>query len=51
MQDKQYKNVAKYSWWNEEDQTIEIDWQSINKIKDSETGDLVKEYVKKLEDF
>ena len=50
-QDEEYKDVAKYAWWNEADLTIEIDWDAINQIKDSEQGDLVKEYVKKLEDF
>jgi dsDNA-specific endonuclease/ATPase MutS2 len=47
----EYKDVAKYAKWNEEDQTIEIDWEAINKIKDTEEGDLVKEYIKKLEEF
>ena len=51
MQDEEYKDVWKYANWNEEDLTIEIDWDAINEIKDSEQGDLVKEYVKKLEDY
>lgn len=51
MQDKEYKKVWKYAKWNEEDQTIEIDWDAIDKIKNSKTGDLVKEYVKILEDY
>ncbi len=51
MQDEEYKDVAKYAKWNNEDLTIEIDWEAINKVKDSEEGNLIKEYVKKLEDF
>ena len=51
LNDKEYKDVKQYAWWNEEDQTIEIDWDAINKIKDSKTGDKIKELVQKLEDF
>lgn len=51
LNDKEYKDVKQYAWWNEEDQTIEIDWDAINEIKDSELGDRVKEFVSKLEDF
>ena len=51
MQADEYKDVAQYARWNEEDQTIEIDWEAINKIKDSELGNLVKEYIKKLEEL
>lgn len=51
MQADEYKDVAQYAKWNEEDQTIEIDWDAINKIKDSEIGNLVKEYIKKLEEL
>ena len=51
MNDKQYASVRKYAWWNDTDQTIEIDWDAINKVKDSEQGDLIKEYVSKLEGF
>jgi DNA repair exonuclease SbcCD ATPase subunit len=51
MDDKQYASVRKYAWWNDTDQTIEIDWDAINKVKDSEQGDLIKEYVSKLEGF
>ena len=51
MQADEYKDVAQYAKWNEEDQTIEIDWEAINKIKDSELGNLVKEYIKKLEEL
>ena len=50
-QAEEYSKVAKYAWWNESDLTIEIDWGAINQVKDSEEGDLIKEYVKKLEDF
>ena len=51
LNDEEYKDVKQYAWWNEEDQTIEIDWDAINDIKDSETGDKVKELVSKLEDL
>lgn len=45
------KDLQKYAWWNDQDKTIEINWDLINKIKDSEEGDKVKEYVSKLEGF
>lgn len=51
MEDAQYQSVRQYANWNNTDLTIEIDWDAINKVKDTETGDLIKEYVKKLEDF
>lgn len=51
LNDEEYKDVKQYAWWNENDLTIEIDWDAINKIKNSETGDKVKELVQKLEDF
>lgn len=45
------KDLQKYAWWNDQDKTIEINWDLINEIKDSEEGDKVKEYVSKLEGF
>ena len=48
---KENKDLAKYAWWNETDNTIEIDWDKINKVKDSELGDRIKEFVSILEDF
>lgn len=51
MNDDYFKSVRQYAAWNDTDRTIEIDWDAINEVKDSETGDLINEYVKKLEDF
>ena len=51
MNDKKYKNVKEFAWWNEDKKTLQIDYDSINKVKDSKTGDLIKEYVSKLEGF
>ncbi len=44
-------DLSKYAWWNDSDQTIEINWDLINQIKNSEEGDKVKDYVSKLEGF
>lgn len=51
MNSDDYKDLQEYAWWNEEDQTLEIDWDKINNIKDSELGDRIKEYVSKMEGF
>ena len=51
MNSDDYKDLQKYAWWNEEDQTLEINWDLINTVKDSELGDRIKEYVSKMEGF
>lgn len=51
MNSDDYKDLQEYAWWNEEDKTLEIDWDKINGIKDSELGDRIKEYVSKMEGF
>ena len=45
------QDLQKYAWWNEDDLTIEINWDLINTVKDSEQGSNIKDYVSKLEDF
>lgn len=39
----------KYARYNEQDNTVEIDWDKINKIKDKDQYDAVVEYIEKLE--
>ena len=51
MQDEQYSDLGQYAWWNNEDQTVEINWSLINDVKDSELGDRIQEYVSVLEGF
>ena len=45
------EELQKYAWWNNEDLTIEIDWDLVNGITDKEEGNKVKDYLSKLEDF
>ena len=41
--------LGKYVWWNDKDQTIEIDWDQIEAITDQDTYDEVKEIIDHLE--
>ena len=45
------EELQKYAWWNNEDLTIEIDWDLVNGITDKDEGSKVKDYLSKLEDF
>ena len=45
------KEYGNYAWWNDSDQTIEIDWDAVQKIEDKDTASAVKDYLSKLEDF
>ena len=45
------KELADFAWWNDEDLTIEIDWDLVNTIDDKDKGSEVKDYLSKLEDF
>lgn len=45
------EELSKYAWWNNEDLTIEIDWDLVQGITDKEEGGKVKDYLSKLEDF
>lgn len=47
-ENKEYSN---YAWWNDSDQTIEIDWDAVQEIEDKDTASALKEYLSKLEDF
>jgi len=40
-----------YVWWNNNDRTIEIDWDKIERITDKDTYDKVSELVNKAEDI
>lgn len=51
MSEKEYQGLQKYAWWNDQDRTVEINWDLINTVKDSEQGSLIKEYVSRMEDF
>lgn len=52
---KEYLNenskYSQYGTYNWKDNTIEIDWDKINAIKDEELGSNVDEYISKLEEF
>ena len=52
---KEYLNenskYSQYGIYNWKDNTIEIDWDKINSIKDEELGSNVDEYISKLEEF
>lgn len=45
------EELQKYAWWNNEDLTIEIDWDLVKGITDKDEGSKVKDYLSKLEDF
>lgn len=47
-ENSQYSQYGTYNW---EDNTIEINWDKINAIKDEELGGKVDEYISKLEEF
>lgn len=34
-----------YVWWNNQDQTVEIDWDKINSVTDKDTYDQIKEII------
>ena len=38
-----------YVWWNDRDQTIEIDWDAIEAIQDKDTYDEVKDLISRVE--
>ena len=41
--------VSQYAWWNDEDNTIEIDWDAINEITNKDKYDEVTDLISKLE--
>ena len=47
-ENSQYSQYGTYNW---KDNTIEINWDKINAIKDEEKGSKVDEYISKLEEF
>ena len=48
---KENQELSKYATFNWEDQTIEINWDEIDKVTDVDTGDRIEEYVSKLEEI
>lgn len=45
----QASGYTNYVWWNNKDQTIEIDWDAIEAIQDKDTYDAVSDLVSKVE--
>ena len=48
---KENQELSKYATFNWEDQTIEINWDKIDKVTDVDTGDRIEEYISKLEEI
>ena len=51
--ESEYSDLSKYAWYNEQDGTIEIDWEKINALDGSTNEKLtsrIEEYIKKLEE-
>ena len=51
--ESEYGDLSKYAWYNEQDGTIEIDWEKINKLDGSTNEKLtsrIEEYISKLEE-
>lgn len=46
----QNSKYSQYATYNKKDNTIEINWDKINKIKSSDKGEKVDEYISKLEE-
>ena len=46
----QNSKYSQYATYNKKDNTIEINWDKINKIKSSNKGEKVDEYISKLEE-
>ena len=45
----QASGYTNYVWWNNKDQTIEIDWDAIEAIQDKDTYDAVSDLISKAE--
>lgn len=48
---KENQELSKYATFNWGDQTIEINWDKIDKVTDVDTGDRIEEYISKLEEI
>lgn len=46
---KENSKYSKYATYNWDDNTIEINWSAINKIKDSDKGEAIEDYISELE--
>ena len=47
----EYKDVSQYATYDWSDNTVEINWDAINKVTDVDKGDRIEEYVSKLEEI
>lgn len=47
----EYKDVSKYGTYNWSDNTVEINWNAIDKVTDTEKGERIEEYISKLEEI
>lgn len=48
---QEYSSLAEYAWYNFDDNTVEINWDKIDKVKNSDKGAKIEDYIGKLEDF
>lgn len=46
---KENSKYSKYATYNWDDNTIEINWSAINKVKDSDKGEAIEDYISELE--
>lgn len=44
-------DLKKYAAYNWKDNTIEINWDNINRVTDNDLGDRIEEYISKLEEL
>ena len=47
----EYSDVSQYGTYNWSDNTVEINWDAINKVTDTEKGERIEEYISKLEEI
>lgn len=46
---KENSKYSKYATYNWDDNTIEINWSAIDKVKDSDKGEAIEDYISELE--
>lgn len=47
----EYSDVSQYGTYNWSDNTVEINWNAIDKVTDTEKGERIEEYISKLEEI
>ncbi len=47
----EYSDVSQYGTYNWSDNTVEINWDAIDKVTDTEKGERIEEYISKLEEI